>query len=124
MFYSDLGTAVAGVVTQKRFCAAPVQICREHLAELGTQQTIRALVINTGNANAGTGESGYQNAMTVCQALADALGCHVSQILPFSTGVILEPLPIDRILAGLPIALANLSADNWLNAVQERIVTA
>lgn len=95
----DKGNTVAGVFTQNRFCAAPVQICKKHL-DAGVQ--IRALVINTGNANAGTGEQGRQDALQVCRTLADELGCQVEQILPFSTGVILEPLPVDKIAAALP----------------------
>ncbi|MGE4355490.1 bifunctional glutamate N-acetyltransferase/amino-acid acetyltransferase ArgJ [Halothiobacillus sp.] len=103
---------VAGVFTQNRFCAAPVQLCRSHLAST----TPRALVINTGNANAGTGEDGLARARQVCVALANALGCEEDQILPFSTGVIMESLPADRIIAGVPAALANLAEDNWLRA--------
>jgi glutamate N-acetyltransferase/amino-acid N-acetyltransferase len=95
----DKGNTVAGVFTQNRFCAAPVQLCKSHL-DAGVQ--IRALVINTGNANAGTGEDGRQRARDVCTALAGELDCQVEQILPFSTGVILEPLPSDRIIAALP----------------------
>ena len=95
----DKGNTVAGVFTQNRFCAAPVQICKKHL-DAGVQ--IRALVINTGNANAGTGEQGRQDALQVCRTLADELGRQVEQILPFSTGVILEPLPVDKIAAALP----------------------
>ncbi|MGD9499788.1 MAG: bifunctional glutamate N-acetyltransferase/amino-acid acetyltransferase ArgJ [Halothiobacillus sp.] len=103
---------VAGVFTQNRFCAAPVQLCRSHLAST----TPRALVINTGNANAGTGEDGLARARQVCVALANELGCEEDQILPFSTGVIMESLPADRIIAGVPAALANLAEDNWLRA--------
>ncbi len=95
----DKGNTVAGVFTQNRFCAAPVQICKNHL-DAGVQ--IRALVVNTGNANAGTGEEGRQRALSVCETLADELGCAPEQILPFSTGVILEPLPVDKIIAALP----------------------
>lgn len=108
---------VAGVFTLNRFCAAPVQVCKAHLEGLHIAgSTIRALVINTGNANAGTGEAGLADANATCVALADLLGCEPSQILPFSTGVILEPLPVDRVTAGLPQALANLKADNWMAA--------
>ncbi|BEV72842.1 bifunctional glutamate N-acetyltransferase/amino-acid acetyltransferase ArgJ [Paludibacterium sp. THUN1379] len=95
----DKGNTVAGVFTQNRFCAAPVQLCKQHL-DAGVQ--IRALVINTGNANAGTGEDGRQRARAICQALADDMGCQVEQVLPFSTGVILEPLPSERIIQALP----------------------
>ena len=95
----DKGNTVAGVFTQNRFCAAPVQLCKAHL-DAGVQ--IRALVVNTGNANAGTGEDGRQRSRDVCTALAAELDCQVEQILPFSTGVILEPLPSERIIAALP----------------------
>ncbi|MBL8278567.1 MAG: bifunctional glutamate N-acetyltransferase/amino-acid acetyltransferase ArgJ [Pelomonas sp.] len=106
----DEGAAVAGVFTTNRFCAAPVQVCREHLAG---GSAVRALVINTGNANAGTGADGLARARQTCQALADLLGCTPQQILPFSTGVIMETLPVDRIAAGLPAALAALRDDGW-----------
>ena len=109
----DEGAAVAGVFTTNRFCAAPVQVCREHLAG---GSAIRALVINTGNANAGTGADGLARARQTCQALADLLGCTPAQILPFSTGVIMETLPVDRISAGLPAALAALRDDGWAEA--------
>ena len=102
----DAGAAVAGVFTQNRFCAAPVQVCREHLA----RGDIRAMVINTGNANAGTGEDGLVRARATCIALARKLELAPEQVLPFSTGVIMEPLPVDRIEAGLPAALADASA--------------
>src|SRR5690606_16207006 len=100
----DEGASVAGVFTQNRFCAAPVQVCREHLAG---GAPIRALVVNTGNANAGTGEPGLQAARQTCAALADLLQLQPAQVLPLSTGVIMEPLPIERIAAGLPAALAD-----------------
>ncbi len=106
----DAGCTVAGVFTQNRFCAAPVQICRQHLA--GGQE-IRALVVNTGIANAGTGEPGRQAAQQTCVAVGELLGIQPEQVLPFSTGVILELLPVDRIKAGLPAAKADLKADNW-----------
>jgi glutamate N-acetyltransferase/amino-acid N-acetyltransferase len=115
---------VAGVFTQNRFCAAPVQVCKEHLKQ--TQEAgmpICALLINTGNANAGTGEPGLHDAMATCTMLAGLLGCEPSQILPYSTGVILESLPVDRITAGLPLALANLQEDNWLNAAESIMTT-
>jgi len=115
---------VAGVFTQNRFCAAPVQVCKEHLKQ--TQEArmpICALLINTGNANAGTGEPGLRDAMATCTMLAGLLGCEPSQILPYSTGVILESLPVDRITAGLPLALANLQEDNWLNAAESIMTT-
>lgn len=117
------GATVAGVFTLNRFCAAPVQLCKTHLAGVSTGGAgIRALVINTGNANAGTGEAGMANAQETCTALARLLGCDASQILPFSTGVILEPLPVDRLKAGLPAAITNLKADNW-SAAAEAIMT-
>src|SRR5450830_417793 len=117
------GATVAGVFTLNRFCAAPVQVCKTHLAQVAGTQAIRALVINTGNANAGTGEAGLANANATCAALAKLLDLQPQQILPFSTGVILEPLPVDRITAGLPQAIANLRADNWFNAAESIMTT-
>jgi glutamate N-acetyltransferase/amino-acid N-acetyltransferase len=114
------GATVAGVFTTNRFCAAPVQVAKMHLA--GTKP-IRALVINTGNANAGTGEAGLANAQSTCDALAKLLGCDAQQILPFSTGVILEPLPVEKLIAGLPAAIANLQTDNWLSAAEAIMTT-
>jgi glutamate N-acetyltransferase/amino-acid N-acetyltransferase len=114
------GSAVAGVFTRNRFCAAPVQICQKHLAA-GTD--IRALLVNTGNANAGTGEDGLIRAQTTCIALARHLDIAPEQVLPFSTGVIMETLPIDRIQAGLPAALADLKADNWALAAEGIMTT-
>ncbi|EOA02976.1 bifunctional glutamate N-acetyltransferase/amino-acid acetyltransferase ArgJ [Herbaspirillum sp. BH-1] len=114
---------VAGVFTKNRFCAAPVQICQANLAQLSAAKPIRALVINTGNANAGTGEEGLQRARSVCAALAQQMGVEPQQILPFSTGVILEPLPAERIIAGLPQAIGNLKADNWFNAAESIMTT-
>ncbi len=104
------GSSVAGVFTQNRFCAAPVQVCREHLAA-GAE--IRAILVNTGNANAGTGADGLARARLSCTALADAMGLQPAQILPFSTGVIMETLPVERIVAGLPAAIKALRADAW-----------
>jgi glutamate N-acetyltransferase / amino-acid N-acetyltransferase len=120
----DEGASVAGVFTQNRYCAAPVQICRAHLA-LGSQggQGIRAMLINTGNANAGTGDDGMARARATCVALARKLNLAPEQILPFSTGVIMEPLPADRIEAGLPAALADAKEDNWLRAAQGIMTT-
>ena len=115
----DAGSTVAGVFTRNRFCAAPVQLCRDHLA--GGKE-IRALVINTGIANAGTGEPGRQAAQATCEAVGELLGVAPDQVLPFSTGVILENLPVDRIRAGLPAALADLRADNW-HAAAHAIMT-
>lgn len=114
------GSTVAGVFTRNRFCAAPVQVCREHLT---AGRGIRALVINTGNANAGTGEPGLANARATCDAVAGALGIGADQVLPFSTGVILEPLPMDRLLAGVPKAIANAREDNWLAAAESIMTT-
>ena len=115
----DAGCTVAGVFTQNRFCAAPVQLCRQHLA---SGEEIRALVINTGIANAGTGEPGRQTAQASCAAVAELLGIAPTQVLPFSTGVILEPLPVERLKAGLPAAQADLKADNW-HAAAHAIMT-
>ncbi len=116
----DEGASVAGVFTRNRFCAAPVQVCREHLA---AGHGIRAMVINTGNANAGTGEDGLVRARTTCIALARKLDIAPEQVLPFSTGVIMEPLPADRIEAGLPAALADAREDNWLRAAEGIMTT-
>jgi glutamate N-acetyltransferase/amino-acid N-acetyltransferase len=116
----DEGASVAGVFTQNRFCAAPVQICREHLAG---ENGIRAMLINTGNANAGTGADGLARALSTCQSLAARLQIECSQVLPFSTGVIMETLPIDRIEAGLDAALADARADNWQRASQAIMTT-
>ena len=114
------GASVSGVFTTNRFCAAPVQICREHLA---SGASVRAILINTGNANAGTGSDGLARAKSTCAALADRLGIAASEVLPFSTGVIMEPLPIDRIEAGLEAALADRSADHWLRAAEGIMTT-
>ena len=120
----DEGACVGGVFTLNRFCAAPVQLCREHLlANRPGGQGIRALVINTGNANAGTGEDGLIRARQTCIALARHLNLAPEQILPFSTGVIMETLPVQRIEAGLPAALADLNADNWAVAAEGIMTT-
>lgn len=113
-------TTVAGVFTTNRFCAAPVQICKQRLA---SGNNIRALLINTGNANAGTGETGYQNALTTSATLANALNLKEEQVLPFSTGVILEPLPVDKINAAIPTAVANLADNEWFNAAHSIMTT-
>jgi len=115
----DPGAAVAGVFTQNRFCAAPVQVCREHLAQGG----IRALVINTGSANAGTGADGLRRARATCEAVARRLGVAAHQVLPFSTGVIMEQLPVERIEAGLDAALADAKPDHWLRAAETIMTT-
>jgi glutamate N-acetyltransferase/amino-acid N-acetyltransferase len=116
----DDGATVAGVFTTNRFCAAPVIVAKDHLA---AGKGIRALVVNTGNANAGTGERGMDAARTTCAELAKLLGCNANQVLPFSTGVIMEPLPVDKIVAGLPQAIAKLKADNWFDASQAIMTT-
>jgi glutamate N-acetyltransferase/amino-acid N-acetyltransferase len=115
----DEGTHVAGVFTQNRFCAAPVVVSKENLAK----SSIRGLVINTGNANAGTGSNGIQHAHATCTALAGLLDCAPQQILPFSTGVIMEPLPIDAVINGLPLAVADLDENNWYDAAQAIMTT-
>ncbi len=117
------GSQVAGVFTLNRFCAAPVQVCREHLAQEGRNGEVRALVVNTGNANAGTGEAGMKHALETCDVLAEELKLNPAQILPFSTGVILEPLPIEKITSALPNAVANLGEDNWLDAAEAIMTT-
>jgi len=114
------GSTVAGVFTRNRFCAAPVQVCREHLA---AGKGIRALVVNTGNANAGTGQLGLANARATCDAVAAKLHIGTDQVLPFSTGVILEQLPVDRLIAALPAAIANARPDNWLAAAESIMTT-
>ena len=120
VFLLDEGAAVAAVFTQNRFCAAPVQVCRTHL-EGG--QAIRAMVVNTGNANAGTGAEGLQRARATCEAVARQLGLQAAQVLPFSTGVIMEPLPVDRITAGLPAAIADAQAAHWARAAEAIMTT-
>jgi glutamate N-acetyltransferase / amino-acid N-acetyltransferase len=112
------GSQVAAVFTRNRFCAAPVILARRHIGN-----EIRALVVNTGNANAGTGTEGIRRALAVCEASAARLGCAPEQVLPFSTGVIMEPLPVERILAGLPRALADLRPDNWAAAAEAIMTT-
>jgi glutamate N-acetyltransferase/amino-acid N-acetyltransferase len=113
------GSRVAGVFTQNRFCAAPVTVCKEHLAA----GTIRALVINTGIANAGTGEPGIANARASCEAVAAELGLSAKEVLPFSTGVILEHLPVAKLVAGLPAAKSALKADGWYDACHAIMTT-
>ena len=115
----DPGCTVGGVFTTNRFCAAPVQICREHLAV----SDIRAVVINTGNANAGTGADGLARAKETCSALAGKLSLKATQVLPFSTGVIMEPLPVDRIVAGLDAAILDARESNWLKAAEGIMTT-
>ena len=114
-----VGAQVAAVFTQNRFCAAPVTLCKDHLARQGG---IRAFVINTGNANAGTGADGLARARQTCEAAAGLLGCAPEQVLPFSTGVILEPLPAEKIVAALSAAQLDLREDNW-HAAAHAIMT-
>jgi glutamate N-acetyltransferase/amino-acid N-acetyltransferase len=114
------GAKVAGVFTRNRFCAAPVQVAREHLA---SGRPTRALVVNTGNANAGTGKAGVAHARASCEEAARLLGCDPRQVLPFSTGVIMEPLPVERIVAGLPTCVAALREDNWGQAAEAIMTT-
>jgi glutamate N-acetyltransferase/amino-acid N-acetyltransferase len=116
------GARVAGVFTQNRMCAAPVIVTREHLGRSANGH-VRALVVNTGNANAGTGEAGLAHAHQTCAALAALMNCKPEQILPFSTGVIMEPLPVDRLIAGLPACLSDLRSDNWFDAAQAIMTT-
>jgi glutamate N-acetyltransferase/amino-acid N-acetyltransferase len=116
----DEGAAVGGVFTQNRFCAAPVQVCRNHLAK---NYGIRALLVNTGNANAGTGEDGLARTHQSCVALARELDIAPEEILPFSTGVIMEPLPVERIEAGLPAAIADAAPDHWARAAEGIMTT-
>ena len=111
---------VTGVFTQNRFCAAPVILCKTHLAE---KAGIRALLVNTGCANAGTGEDGLKRAKQSCDALSALLNIQPHQVLPFSTGVILEPLPVDKVIAGLSAAIENLTEDNWLMAAEAIMTT-
>ena len=121
------GASVAGVFTQNRFCAAPVQVCREHLelnqAKSTAGRGIRAMIINTGNANAGTGEDGLMRARSTCQSLAQKLELSAEQVLPFSTGVIMESLPHDRVAAGLDAAIADAKTSHWLRAAEAIMTT-
>ncbi|HET8608789.1 MAG TPA: bifunctional glutamate N-acetyltransferase/amino-acid acetyltransferase ArgJ [Burkholderiales bacterium] len=119
----DDGARVAGVFTQNRFCAAPVIVAREHLSLLGVNATVRALVVNTGNANAGTGDEGIAAARHTCETAAQLLGCAATQVLPFSTGVISEPLPVERVVAGLPQCIADLDEHNWVSAAEAIMTT-
>jgi len=114
------GARVAGIFTRNRFCAAPVVVAREHLAH---GRPLRALVVNTGNANAGTGEQGLSAARRTCLEVARVMGIKEEQVLPFSTGVIMEPLPVERIVAGLPACVSDLKEDNWLAAANAIMTT-
>ena len=116
------GASVAGVFTQNRFCAAPVQVCREHLRSTGGQD-VRALVINTGCANAGTGAQGLADARQTCVELASLIDAQPEQVLPFSTGVILEPLPMQRLLGGLPAAMTAARSEGWADAAAAIMTT-
>lgn len=113
------GSTVAGLFTQNDFCAAPVTLCKQHMASASPVY----LLTNTGNANAGTGEQGFNDALQSCQVLATTAGVDAEQVLPFSTGVIGEPLPMDRLLAGIPGALANLSEQGWSDAATGILTT-
>lgn len=115
----DEDCSVGGVFTTNRFCAAPVQICREHLSAART----RAVLINTGNANAGTGADGLSRAKQSCTAMASKLGLSPEQVLPFSTGVIMEQLPVDRIISGMDAAIADARDDHWLKAAEGIMTT-
>jgi len=119
----ERGARVAGVFTQNRFCAAPVTVARQHLSMVDPDASVRALLVNTGCANAGTGREGIAAARQTCSDLARLLECSASQVLPFSTGVIMEPLPVDRVAAGLPACIAALRGDNWLAAAQAIMTT-
>jgi glutamate N-acetyltransferase/amino-acid N-acetyltransferase len=114
------GSRVAGVFTRNRFCAAPVQVCRRHLA---ADTPVRVIVVNTGNANAGTGDDGIARALATCEALAGRMSIAPEQVLPFSTGVIMETLPVERIVAGLPAAIADLSELHWAEAAEAIMTT-
>jgi len=116
----DEGSRVAGVFTRNRFAAAPVIVCKQHLAE---RDPIRAIVVNTGVANAGTGQEGLARARETCAAVASLIDIENSQVLPLSTGVIMEPLPVDRIRAGLPAAQSDLAAANWASAAEAIMTT-
>src|SRR5436309_15469633 len=113
------GASVSRVYPQNRFCAAPVQVAKEHLAS----GFPRALLVNTGNANAGTGEAGIAGARASCAAAARLVGCESRRVLPFSTGVIMEPLPVERVVAGLPACVADLREDNWARAAEAIMTT-
>ncbi len=114
------GSKVAGVFTQNAFCAAPVQICRQHLS---ATQEMRAWLVNTGCANAGTGAIGLQNAIASTVSVGKALGIPANQVLPFSTGVILEHLPMDKLQAGIFSAATHLGQANWLDAAYAIMTT-
>jgi glutamate N-acetyltransferase/amino-acid N-acetyltransferase len=114
------GARICGVFTQNRFCAAPVQVAKEHLA---SGKAPRALLVNTGNANAGTGKTGIADSRASCEEAARLIRCDPRQVLPFSTGVIMEPLPVERIVAGLPACISDLREDNWSRAAEAIMTT-
>ncbi|MCG7200964.1 bifunctional glutamate N-acetyltransferase/amino-acid acetyltransferase ArgJ [Marinobacter pelagius] len=113
------GSRVAGIFTQNQFCAAPVTVSRQHLARTAP----RYLLVNTGNANAGTGEQGMKDAVACCEALADNAGVHADEVLPFSTGVIGEPLPVGKIIGALSEALSGTSENRWAEAASGIMTT-
>ena len=115
------GSRVAAVFTRNRFCAAPVTVAREHLER--SAESVRGIVVNTGVANAGTGQAGLDTARATCDVLAKLMGASSHQVLPFSTGVIMEPLPVDRLAAGLPHTLEALREDDWSNAAEAIMTT-
>jgi glutamate N-acetyltransferase/amino-acid N-acetyltransferase len=117
------GARVGAVFTRNRFCAAPVTVCREHLGQCSESRTVRALVVNTGNANAGTGRDGIAASRATCEAVAALVGCSTHQVLPFSTGVIMEALPVERLVAALPRCVEDLRPDNWARAAQAIMTT-
>ena len=119
----DASAKAAGIFTQNDFCAAPVVVAKDHLLNRKTDSSIRALVINTGNANAGTGEDGVLRARGACAEVAKLMGCNSREVLPFSTGVIMESLPLDKIVAGLPAAIGDLRPDNWMTAAEAIMTT-
>src|SRR5450755_2322822 len=114
------GSHASGVFTQNRFCAAPVIVCREHLAQ---RRETRALLINAGNANAGTGDAGLAAARLTCTTVAKQLDCAPDEVLPFSTGVIMEPLPVDKIVDALPRCAAALTPSGWYAGVRAIMTT-
>ncbi|MFK5893879.1 MAG: bifunctional glutamate N-acetyltransferase/amino-acid acetyltransferase ArgJ [Pseudomonadota bacterium] len=119
---ADVGTTIAGVFTQNSFCAAPVHICKDRLHSLDPKQDIY-LLVNTGNANAGTGEQGMLDAFSCTQAIAEKVDCKVEQVFPFSTGVIGENLPVDKVISGLDAAINDLKNDNWVSAAEAILTT-
>jgi glutamate N-acetyltransferase/amino-acid N-acetyltransferase len=117
----DPGAQVAGVFTRSAFCAAPVQVCRERLADAGNG--VRALLVNSGNANAATGQGGIDDARATSAAVAKALGCSENAVLPFSTGVIGQRLPVDRMCAAAPVAVSAATPEGWFDAMRAIMTT-